>query len=128
MDAPIRVKRDLNIQNKFNVNLIKAPINVKREEKVQKTDVVYNPNINIVEAPDTVIKIEKTKKKPVSIYDAIMNNKNEHDLFSDNYKDVLTVLQNEYIPKVKITKQEELRIEKENQNKLSKLMDLYRSI
>ena len=130
VDAPIRVKRDLHKLDKY-INVINAPVNIKRDENV-KPKYKSNLDINIVDNPikvkqDKVYVSNKTKEN-ISIYDSFVNNSVNHDLFSDNYKEVLTVLQNEYVPNIKTTKEEEQKIERDNQNKLSQLMDLYRSI
>ncbi|MBP3840595.1 MAG: hypothetical protein IK997_00555 [Bacilli bacterium] len=133
VDAPIRVKRDKRGLDK-NINLINAPISIKRDERVN-TNKTYS-NINMVEIPSVVTqkqKINKTVKNiqktvTTTIYDSVVNTNRNVDLFGDDYKEVLTVLQNEYVPYVKTTKEEELKLERENERKLSQLMDMYRSI
>lgn len=133
VDAPIRVKRDKRGLDK-NINLINAPISIKRDERVN-TNKTYS-NINMVEIPSVVTqkqKINKTDKNiqktvTTTIYDSVVNTNRNVDLFGDDYKEVLTVLQNEYVPYVKTTKEEELKLERENERKLSQLMDMYRSI
>lgn len=133
VDAPIRVKRDRGIIS-GNINIVNAPITVKKDEKVD-TSSIYS-DINLIEVPVMVTqkqnqKVNKSntnKKKATTIYDSVVNTNKNFDLFGDDYKTVLTVLQKEYIPYVKTTKEEEQRLERENERKLSQLMDMYRSI
>lgn len=132
VDAPIRVKRDKRVLDN-NISIINAPISIKRDEKVNTNKT--NSNINIIEVPTTVMQKQKINKNVknveqdvTTIYDSVVSPNKNFDLFSDDYKKVLTVLQNEYVPYVKTTKEEELRLEKENERKLSQLMDMYRSI
>ena len=143
INAPIVVKKDSFINNELNrsINILSVPYVVRREEvknnKLDKSINILNvpyvvrredklnnlPNsINVLKSP-VLVKREQTK-----IIYATPFNKNtsipETDFSSKDYKEVLDMLHKQDQKSI-LDKEEELRIEKENQDKLSQLMELY---
>ena len=126
--VPVVVKRDRTIIKDNNtlpsgISLFKVPVVVKRDRTVIKDNNTLPSGINVLKTP-VVVKRDRTNyiyntNRNTSIYDV--------DLTLDvkDYKEVLRQLQEE---KNKLSREEELRIEKENQEKLSQLMDLYKIV
>ena len=144
INAPIVVKKDSFINNELNrsINILSVPYVVRREEvKNNKLD----KSINILSVPYVVRRDDKlnnfipsgisllkspvlVKREQTKIIYATPFNKNtsipETDFSSKDYKEVLDMLHKQDQKSI-LDKEEELRIEKENQDKLSQLMELY---
>ena len=130
INSPITIKNEGNIKQEFidNVKSIKAPIIIKRDE---------NTNISINDVVENNTIIEEVYKPMSSINNLdvrpVFNNISRHNktildtnknidinsLRESNYLTILNVLN-----KYKISKKEQLSIEKEHRKKLSEIMDL----
>ena len=119
VNAPIIVKRDKGV----GISRIASPIIVKREEKVSNNNMIPE-SINLLKSP-VIVKRDQTKiiyTAPITPNTQIYESNN----LDKDYKEVLEMLQKETSNRV--DREEEMRIEKDNEDKLSQLMELYRVI
>ncbi|MBR4617694.1 MAG: hypothetical protein IKO49_00035 [Bacilli bacterium] len=121
LSVPYVVRREEVKNNKLDksINILSVPYVVRRDDKLNN----FIPSgISLLKSP-VLVKREQTK-----IIYATPFNKNtsipETDFSSKDYKEVLDMLHKQDQKSI-LDKEEELRIEKENQDKLSQLMELY---
>ena len=121
----LKVKEEINIKEKeytrktvqqsvpSYVKLLDEPIIVKRDRNNSLPS-----NINVLETP-LIVKRDNVNNDNVFT--------NDPQLTQNDYKIVLQILHEEK-EKMKMSKEESLKIEKDNEEKLSQLMELYKVV
>ena len=129
LDAPMAIRRDKNttkVNNKLDsvVTKVNAPFIVKRDAQENRH---YPSYIRMIDSP-VIVKRDRTATKIVYTTPVTKTTQvYEPNLSQEDYKVVLNILRQQKNNRV-VTKEEEKRIEKDNQEKLSQLMELYRAV
>ncbi len=129
LDAPMAIRRDKNttkVNNKLDsvVTKVNAPFIVKRDVQENRH---YPSYIRMIDSP-VIVKRDRTATKIVYTTPVTKTTQvYEPNLSQEDYKVVLNILRQQKNNRV-VTKEEEKRIERDNQEKLSQLMELYRAV